>query len=266
MDDRQPRDAHRRMQPVHRRNNTILARAFLGLSLIVPLTSEANAEAAKHLDVLELFTSQGCTACPPADALLGKLSKTKDVLVLTMPVNYWDHLGWRDTLAKEAFTKRQYAYAHQRGDRQIYTPQLVVNGVAHVIGSQQEQIEAARKTTARALASSVVPLEIAARDGKLHIDTGAAQVDGKHRSGKIWVAFFSSSVTVEIGRGENNGRNVTYTNVVRTLAPAGRWNGASESLAIDIPQESLSDGVAVLLQADDSGAVLGAAAIALARR
>lgn len=266
MSDRQSPAVHRQMQPGHRRIKSVTARALLGLSLLVPMIADAQAEAVKHLDVLELFTSQGCSSCPPADALLGKLSKTKDVLVLTMPVNYWDHLGWRDTLAKEVFTKRQYAYAHQRGDRQIYTPQLVVNGVTHVVGSQRDDIEAARKSTARTLAASAVPLEIAARDGKLQIATGAASQDAKHRSGKIWVAYFSSSITVEIGRGENNGRNVTYTNVVRALSPAGRWNGEASSFSVDIPHESPADGVAVLLQAEDSGAMLGAASIPLASR
>lgn len=264
MNHRQDRPWHPATEPSRSHFKSILARAFLGLSVVLPMTVQARAEAVKHIDVLELFTSQGCSSCPPADALLGKLSKTKDVLALTLPVNYWDHLGWRDTLAKDTFTKRQYAYAQMRGDRQIYTPQLVVNGMVHVIGSQEDEIEAARKSTARTLASFAVPLKIVARDGKLHIETGAAPAGSKHRSGKISIVYYASSVTVEIGRGENNGRNVTYTNVVRNISPAGPWSGETSKLAIEIPHESNFDSAAILLQADDSGAMLGAAATSLA--
>jgi hypothetical protein len=264
MNHRQDRPRHPAVAPGRSHIKTMVARAFLGLSVLLPVTAQARAEAVKHLDVLELFTSQGCSSCPPADALLGKLSKTKGVLALTLPVNYWDHLGWRDTLAKEAFTKRQYAYAQMRGDRQIYTPQLVVNGVVHVIGSQEDEVEAARKSTAKSLASFAVPIEIATRDGKLHIETGAAPADSKLRLGKIWVVYYASSVTVEIGRGENTGRNVTYTNVVRTISAAGPWSGETARLAIEIPRESNFDSVAVLLQADESSAILGAATTSLA--
>jgi hypothetical protein len=261
MSHRQPRAMHPAMRPGLRNIKSIVARAFVGISLLSTVSADVRAEGVKRLDVLELFTSQGCSSCPPADALLGKLSKTNDVLALTFPVNYWDHLGWRDTLAKEAFTKRQYAYAHIRGDRQIYTPQLVVNGMTHVVGSQQPEIEAARKSTATALAPIAVPMTITERGGKFLIEAGPAPQGSKQRSGKIWAVFYKSSVVVEIGRGENNGRNVTYTNVVRTLSPAGIWSGEPASLSLEIPTESSFDGVAALLQADDSGAMLGVAAI-----
>lgn len=261
MNHRQQPALHPSMQPGHRHIRSILARVFIGFSLLAAITTQASAEATKRLDVLELFTSQGCSSCPPADALLGTLSKGKDVLALTMPVNYWDHLGWRDTLAKEVFTKRQYAYAQARGDRQIYTPQLIINGATHVVGSQQPEIESALKSTANTLAPSAVPVTLSERDRALHIEIGAAPRDSKHRSGKIWVAFYSSSVSVEISRGENSGRHATYTNVVRSLVPVGQWSGETARHIIDIPKEISFDGIAVLLQADNYGAILGAAAI-----
>ena len=116
---------------------------FAALSLFGGVLSEAVAGEQKRLDVIELFTSQGCSSCPPADLLLGQFAKRDNVLALSFPVNYWDHLGWRDTLAKDAFNERQRGYAGARGDREIYTPQIVVNGLVHTVGSQKSAIEAA---------------------------------------------------------------------------------------------------------------------------
>ena len=91
--------------------------------------------------VVELFTSQGCSSCPPADALLADLARQPDIVALSFPVDYWDYLGWKDTLAHSAFTARQKAYAHSRSDRQVYTPQMIVNGKKPCIGSDRAQIE-----------------------------------------------------------------------------------------------------------------------------
>ncbi len=117
-----------------------LVSMVLGFSVI---GQRVKAQEATPVTVLELFTSQGCSSCPPADALLNELSKRDGVLALTMPVNYWDYLGWKDTLAAEQFTKRQRSYAEFRGDHEIYTPQLIVNGLAQVVGSREDAVDAA---------------------------------------------------------------------------------------------------------------------------
>ncbi len=224
------------------------------------------AQAADHdrKSVLELFTSQGCSSCPPADALLAKLATRDDIVALTMPVNYWDHLGWRDTLAKEAFTQRQRNYAESRGDREIYTPQLVVNGIAHVVGSRADDIEDAMRRTSLKLDEAWVPLALQ-RDGEaMRLQAGAAPLDSTYRRGTVWLAFFSNTVPVNIRRGENTGARITYTNVVRRLERAGRWDGEAASFQAMIPRGRGIDGCAAFLQADGSKVILGAAIVHLA--
>src|ERR1700760_243304 len=113
----------------------------LGLCAIVAVTRPAHATDPRA--VVELFTSQGCSSCPPADKLIGELAKDPSIIALSLPIDYWDYLGWKDTLADKRFTARQKAYSHMRGDREVYTPQVVINGSVHVIGSDRESIETA---------------------------------------------------------------------------------------------------------------------------
>jgi hypothetical protein len=215
--------------------------------------------------VVELFTSQGCSSCPPADALFGKLSKRSDLIVLTMPVDYWDYLGWKDTLALPGNTARQKAYARARGDGQVYTPQAVINGQVHANGSSESSIDSAlRKTAASAPRialkgwgeKDVLVIEAAAATGAT-----PAQVQGS--KGTLLLAVVQRTADVSIGRGENHGRKVTYTNVVRQLKPIGEWNG--NSVTIRVPRSEITrdgaDFCAVLLQQANSGPILAAAEI-----
>ena len=240
----------------------VLVGVFAGLTLSAVLVGNAVAEPQRRLDVLELFTSQGCSSCPPADALLQKFSKQDDILALSFPVSYWDYLGWKDTLAKDAYNKRQLAYAEARGDRSIYTPQLVVNGVRHVVGSHGDDAKAAIRDTAQMLETASVPVSASQEKNIFRIDIGSAPDGSTYRSGKVWVACYSRSVDVAIARGENTGRKISYTNVVREFVPAGRWDGTETTLTIEIPANKEFDGIAVLLQADKSHAMLGAADVA----
>jgi hypothetical protein len=209
--------------------------------------------------VLELFTSQGCSSCPPADALLGELAKNRKVLALTMPVTYWDYLGWKDTLATEGFGKRQRSYAEARGDHEIYTPQVVINGLAQVVGSREEAITAAIERTGPATSIDRVPLKLDCSRGDIHVKAGVTADKGEHRAGTVWVALYARAVNVSIGRGENNGRKITYTNVVRHLMPAGRWDGRAANYSLKRPAADDSDGCAAFVQADKSSAIIGAA-------
>jgi hypothetical protein len=211
--------------------------------------------------LLELFTSQGCSSCPPADALLDKFAKQQNILALSMPVNYWDHLGWKDTLATDLFTNRQRAYADARGDREIYTPQIIVNGLTHVVGSREEDIVEAMERTDRVLKPVRIAMKIINIGGDLLISADAAPEIAKYRSGTVWLVLYSQAVKVDIRRGENNGRKVIYTNVVRHLVPAGRWEGEAMNYRLNYPSHLDVDGGAAFLQAEPSNAILGIAVL-----
>ena len=211
--------------------------------------------------VIELFTSQGCSSCPPADKLLASLAKDPDVIALSLPVDYWDRLGWKDTFAKHAFTERQQSYAAMRGDGQVYTPQAVVNGSEHAVGSQALAIEAAVGETS---ANLRVPLSAERKAENIFISVGAA--DGQVTQGTVALLPVLGSREVSIGRGENARHTVTYTNIVRDIIPAAQWSGKSIQLAIPVASFKNFDGVVVLLQAgsiDRPGAILGAARTSL---
>lgn len=224
--------------------------------------SQAMAESvAKPKAVVELFTSQGCSSCPPADALLQKLAKRSDVIALSFSVDYWDHIGWKDTLATRKNTQRQYHYASRKlgGDGRVYTPQAIVNGVVCAVGSNEARIEAAISSTGEKLAKSRVPIIAKIENSVLRIETGAAASEN-YIAGKVWVAAVTKSVDVAIQRGENEGRKITYVNAVRDIVPVGEWSG--RAAMFETPLDKIrTDGVdfyVIALQADDNGAILGA--------
>lgn len=244
-------------------NNLISRFALLALAFWTGAAANTQVYAADEspVTVLELFTSQGCSSCPPADALLGKFAKQDGVLALSMPVNYWDHLGWKDTLAADSFSNRQRFYAENRRDHEIYTPQIVVNGLLHVVGSRQAAIDEAIERTGRVLKPARVAVKISSEGDSILVRAGVAPETGKYRSGTLWLALFSRTVKVDIRRGENFGRKIVYTNVVRNLVPAGRWEGEAVSYRITPPQTPGTDGCAAFLQADSSNAIIGAAVL-----
>lgn len=208
--------------------------------------------------VIELFTSQGCSSCPPADRLLGDLAKSPDLIALSFPVDYWDYIGWKDTLADPAFTARQKAYAAQRGDGQVYTPQAVIDGVTHVVGSDRMEISGALTSAAHRKGTMTVPVNLSVAKGKVAIDVGAAAADTP-RKASVWLLDTIPSKTVSIGRGENSGRSVTYTNVVRKISKLGDWTG--EPAHFEMASRLNEGGYVVLLQAGEPGPgpILGAA-------
>jgi hypothetical protein len=213
--------------------------------------------------VLELYTSQGCSSCPAADALLGDYVKKGEVVGLTLPVDYWDYLGWKDTLADPKFTARQRAYAKSRGDGRIYTPQIVVNGLAHVNGAQAKDIDYAITKTAAKLSGSRVPVKVTSQDGKIVIDVGAVAEGDKAGDGAVWVAFLRKEIQVPVRKGENQGQMLTYYNVVREWKQAGAWNG--KPLTIQVDRQGVKadvDSCAVLLQGSMTGPIVGVAYLA----
>jgi hypothetical protein len=213
--------------------------------------------------VLELFTSQGCASCPPADEVLEDFAKRPDIVALSLPVDYWDYLGWKDTLANREFTLRQKSYANARGDRQIYTPQLIVNGRTHVVGSDRAAIDAALK----AELPLSVPIEMGMTADAIKVTIGPTTDPSapKERKGTIWLALYKRHVNVPIRKGENQDRTLSYYNVVTKLRPIAMWRG--DPTTVDLPMSEYhqadADGCAVLLQAEtvhgEPGEMLGAA-------
>jgi len=226
---------------------------------------EGPASAGEQQVVIELFTSQGCSSCPPADRLLAELAKDDpSVLPISLSVDYWDYLGWKDTLALPGHVKRQRAYAAARGDRAVYTPQVVVNGATHVLGSDRTAIDRAVK---HARNHARLPVQVAVADGKINVEIAAAKHPGQ--PAEVWLCPLSKSVPVEIGRGENRGQSVVYTNVVRGWIKLGEWKG--EQLVLSKPVSEIRakgdfDAVAILVQTgklDAPGNMLGAATASL---
>ncbi|MGE0230981.1 MAG: DUF1223 domain-containing protein [Flavobacteriaceae bacterium] len=220
--------------------------------------------ASASVDVLELFTSQGCSSCPPADRLLGTYAADRDVLALSYNVDYWDYLGWKDTLAKHAFTERQYAYSRVRGDNRVYTPQVVVNGAEHAVGSDRSAIESARRQTRHKLGDIQPAITLAIDGGSVRATVGSGRASGP---ATLFMAAFASDVQVMIERGENAGRSVTYHNVVRTVVSAGSWTGREADLAVDRAKlGGGADTLAAFVQSGDAarpGPILAAATLAL---
>jgi hypothetical protein len=239
------------------------SRAFwIGLPLACGLFS-ATARAGEDSPpfVIELFTSQGCASCPPADAVLSRMAKQPDVFALTFPVGYWDYMGWKDTLARPEFATLQKRYAAARGDNHVYTPQAVIDGLAHVVGSNVAEIlEAARRERSQGGVLSVPVVVGRQTPGTVMVKIGAAQ--GTTRSGMVWLLRIAPHETVTVREGENKGRTLTYTNVVRSIRAVGNWDGSERTYEVGLPDFD-GDAAAffIFLQAGNQmkpGAILGA--------
>lgn len=220
------------------------------------------ARAAEPRAVLELFTSQGCSSCPPADKLLGELAGDPSVVALSLPIDYWDYLGWKDTLASPADSARQRAYSRVRGDSQVYTPQIVVNGATHVLGSDQAAVDRAIMQTDQKAGVMSVPVSMTLAGNGVNVKVESAE--SGHSAGEVWLCPLAKAVPVEIGRGENHGRTITYHNVVRRWLKLGDWTGAASTFMVpmsEIRAEGV-DAAAVLVQEgsrEKPGIILGAA-------
>ena len=205
--------------------------------------------------VVELFTSQGCSSCPPADRVLGELARDPHHLVISLPVDYWDYIGWKDTLAEPSYTKRQQAYAKSSGRGEVYTPQAIVNGLVDAVGSDRGQIDAAEALTAKKAGVLSVPLAISEEGGAINVSVGAAPI-GAPRSAGVYLFALASKRTVSVQRGENAGATLTYSNVARGITKIGDWTGAPMLLKASLEQAHAdgADGYAVIVQEGGRGA------------
>ncbi len=250
--------------------------------------------------VVELYTSQGCNSCPPADLLLGRLAQRPGVIALSLPITYWDMLGWKDSLASDANTRRQKAYAAAMGHGGVYTPQIIVDGVADVVGSRAGAVEAAIAERRAELAQADLA-RAQARTARVEADAERA-ADAAHavpaampmmlavpapvdpvvpvalsetpqethieiggvpgeRNATVWMFHFRSAVSVNIPNGENAGHTITYHNVANDPRAVGVYRGKALSLVLPKAGGVPSDGVAVIVQQGGYGHVLGAAMI-----
>lgn len=202
--------------------------------------------------VVELYTSQGCNDCPPADALLGKLAARNGVLALSFHVDYWDRLGWRDRFSLPAAKERQFAYVRRNSEDWVYTPQLVVDGMASLVGGDATRIERLLDAP-----RSGVPVRIVAEAGGLRVEVDAT--DGQPAAQVTLVSYLRQADTV-IANGENSGRTLREFNIVLSCTTLGEWRGAGASYRVPIaglPADA--ERVAVLLQQVGPGQIIGAA-------
>lgn len=206
--------------------------------------------------VVELFTSQGCSSCPPADELLGELAGESGILALSFHVDYWDYIGWEDPFADAQYTQRQRDYVDQLGLRYVYTPQMVIEGRYDAVGSNRSDVTRAIAQAAETVPLVTVTLE-AAEGGRAMVSSGQAPAEGA----TVWLITFDDGHDTQIARGENRGRSLRNTNVVRELTPLGTWDGQAKSFPLDFAKAKAAGrgGCAVIVQQGRGGPILGAA-------
>ncbi|WDR01700.1 DUF1223 domain-containing protein [Devosia algicola] len=239
--------------------STLALSLSLAAALLVAGPAHAEKTRLQAKAVVELFTSQGCSSCPPADKLLTRLSARNDVITLAYHVDYWDYIGWPDTFGSAENSEYQRAYAKNWESSRIYTPQMVVNGTTGVVGSRQNDV-----TGALDGAKLDLPVKLTLGDDMLKV-----AIAGKAGVGKatVWLVSYSTRSSVAIERGENAGQTMIYSNVVNNRQVLGMWEpeaGAMIKLPLGELLQSPGSGVAILVQQDHDnlpGPIIGAAAI-----
>jgi hypothetical protein len=225
----------------------MLSRLVLSLVLIAGLSPAASLAVERPV-VVELFTSQGCNSCPPANAFLNEMSKQRrDVLALAFHVTYWDRLGWKDPFSMEAATRRQDVYGRRFGDGS-YTPEMVVDGAASMVGSARGEVNSAIENAKRN-SRTAAPVSVTKNGEQVSIEVGAGS-----GSGNILLIGFDHEHTTAVGRGENSGRTLVEANVVRSIRSVGQWSGTVMRISERFPE---GQDVAVVLEAPD-GRIIGA--------
>ena len=220
---------------------------LLAALAVCTLATPAFAADADHPVVVELFQSQGCSSCPPANARVLAIAGRPDVLALSWEVTYWDYLGWRDTFGTAAFTQRQYDYAHALGHDGVFTPQVVINGRVDGVGSQDGE-----------LAGLIVQGDRGSAGPSVHVTDAAAQIGaGAGQADVVLVRYDPALVQVPIHRGENAGETLPHRNVVHQVVKLGSWHGQAENFTLPVaPRTGLKS--AILLQASGTGPILAA--------
>jgi len=235
----------------------------LAAALAVLLGGPAFAGDGKHASgVVELFTSQGCNSCPRADMLFAEMAQREDIVALSYHVTYWDYLGWRDTLGSKVNTDRQYSYMRALGAGSVYTPQVVVNGQIHVNGANRAAIDESLQETPGA----ALPVGITvSKSGDSIVIEAEASPEPTSDKAHLVLVYYDPPREIDIARGENNGRKMTYWNAVTEMQTAGMWTGKKQRYELPASEISRKGGCAVLLQAvakdGGPGPILGAAVV-----
>ncbi|MPY73335.1 MAG: DUF1223 domain-containing protein [Alphaproteobacteria bacterium] len=238
---------------------TRLASLAFGVIALAGLAAGAMAaDPAGHSPiVVELYTSQGCSSCPPAEAFLSELANRDDVIALEFHVDYWDYIGWKDSFAKPEFTSRQKKYVETLKGRYAYTPQMVIHGKAHVVGSHRDEVESFIQQYA-ADNTKGPSISVKRNGDKLIVAVGP----GAGKAGyDVVLAIFDKPHVTEIRSGENSGRTAKNSNVVREIVPLGSWSGKAAKFDVSLAGKEGDGGCAVLVQAHDQGPILAAAAL-----
>lgn len=234
-----------------------MKRILLCLALALAPPAGAKAESARPPVVIELFTSQGCYSCPPADRLLGELSQEEGVVAISYHVNYWDRLGWPDPFATKWGTDRQYGYAAAQRTRQVYTPQMMVDGLQAAVGSNVSQVRALIRG-AKAAAKPATPA-LSWQDS--HTVQIALPDAPQAKGAEIWLIRFDEKQTTHIVRGENGGKRLAYHHIARERLALGQFDGRAQVVTASVTPGDADWGVAVLVQQSGPGQIWGAASL-----
>jgi hypothetical protein len=227
------------------------------LAAVLPAALARAEDAKRPLVVVELFTSQGCNSCPPADDYLGELSARPDVLALAFHVDYWNYIGWADPFASKQATQRQHDYARSLSLRYIYTPQMVVNGATEGVGSERGAIGSLIKAAASD-SSQRAPVTLTRNAaGELTVQIGAGTAP---EPATVWLVGFDREHSTPVARGENGGRTLKEYQIVRSFKAIGTWRGAALNLSAASDAVS-GESVAVLVQLGGTGRIIGAASL-----
>jgi hypothetical protein len=224
---------------------------FTGIALFMG----SQAVAQERVVLVELFTSQGCNSCPPADEYAAELAERENVLPLLLHVDYWDYLGWRDPFAQPAFTQRQKDYAYHHGARSVYTPQMIIGGVVSAVGHNRAEVEAAIARQQQVQSAVLIQARIDGNVLNVVLEPQRAGV-----AGTVHVVRYAPELTTSIARGENSGRTLTYTNVVTQWSTIAMWSGDSAELSMPMMGDA-GHGTAVIVQDGAVGPVLAAVAL-----
>ena len=214
--------------------------------------------------VVELFTSEGCSSCPPADALLGELAQRQYVLPLSFHVDYWDYIGWKDRFADAAYTRRQHAYAEAQGSSMVYTPQMIVAGAIDVVGSDRKAVDKALKSAYTR--NTMYRIHIA-RDpqGRVIVQFPEAPIGVP---ATVWLVTYQKSAESKVRSGENSGRDLMTYNVVRSLQKVGMWYGPAAEIELKLDPEAKAnspDACAIIANQAEHGPIIAAAAFNFTR-
>ena len=221
----------------------------LGMFFIFHKATNAQVTKAESLTVVELFTSQSCSSCPPADRLLNEISDDPNIITLGFHVTYWDHLHWKDTLSREFATKRQRNYAGYKNNGRVYTPQMIVNGGTEFVGSNSRKLQ-----NALTQSKPIRPIDINVKNGQITLDLP----DIAQGNYTLWVYGTQAAHTQSIKSGENRGRTVTYSNSALTQDSGGAWDGKARALTLDAPEAKGLDNITIIAQRNGFGMIAAA--------